>query len=153
MAWIDRFKKGDKSRTPMHADAINEIVNAVNVLINLEVSPNWIGALRMGDQNAILDLDSLVAYIDGITDLPAPPKTGISVIRSNAGSAAWESDLELDNSASVIVGESELTDGDLDLGTSGTVTINGHSYSPITVKGCDGSGNEVTYEILGRVVT
>lgn len=110
MSWIPQFVKGDRDRTPMHAEAANEIVNGINVLLNLALSPDWVGKLSMGDANTILDLQNLVDYIDAL--IPAPPTSGGYAFVAENGTKEW--------TQGIVLGDTSTVNAFLGLGSDST---------------------------------
>jgi hypothetical protein len=51
---IARLEKGNKDRTAMHADVMNEIIDKLNALLAMQVQPA--GKLIVSDANVVLDL-------------------------------------------------------------------------------------------------
>jgi hypothetical protein len=61
---IARLKTGDKTRTARHADVMNEIIDALNALQNMTVSPTGTGKFIYSDANAVLDLTNALIPLD-----------------------------------------------------------------------------------------
>ncbi len=55
---IERLKKGDKDRTARHADVMNEIIDKLNALHNMTVSPQGAGKFIYADGNIVLQLNT-----------------------------------------------------------------------------------------------
>ena len=79
---IDNVEKGDDSRTMMHADVANEVIDALNLLLGLTVTPDGAGKLMLSDGNAVLALD--------LSNILKPPPTGNHVLTAQDGSLVWE---------------------------------------------------------------
>ncbi len=88
-AKIERLKKGDSSRTARHADVMNEIIDKLNAILSLTVSPTGAGNFIFSDSNGILRLD-----ISG--GCGNPPTTGTYVCGAIDGTQQWLSTEECD---------------------------------------------------------
>ncbi len=69
---IATFEVGNSDRTPMHADAMNEIVDSLNALKQMTVSPTEAGKLVWSDSNVVLQLDatgSISVEVGDLSDL------------------------------------------------------------------------------------
>lgn len=54
---IARLEKGDSTRTAMHADVMNEIIDAINKMLALTVSPQDAGKFIWADANGVLQIE------------------------------------------------------------------------------------------------
>jgi hypothetical protein len=52
---IEPLTKGDSTRTARHADVMNEIIDKVNLLLAMSVSPQGSGKFLVSDSNIVLD--------------------------------------------------------------------------------------------------
>jgi hypothetical protein len=67
---IERLSKGDKTRTALHAQVMNEIIDAINALRSATVKPDNTGKFHFSDSNTVLELTGmktldLTVCIDG----------------------------------------------------------------------------------------
>jgi hypothetical protein len=53
---IARLEKGDRKRTALHADMMNEIIDKVNSLLSMSVSPDGAGKFIYADANTVLEI-------------------------------------------------------------------------------------------------
>ncbi len=53
---IARLEKGDSTRTARHADVMNEIIDAINKMYAMQVTPQGAGKFIWADANGVLDL-------------------------------------------------------------------------------------------------
>ena len=81
---IARLNKGDSKRTAMHADVMNEIIDRLNALLSMTVSPARAGKFTYADANVVLE--SKASGGCGDTD---PPATGTFVCGSVDGVKQW----------------------------------------------------------------
>jgi len=132
----------------MHATAANEIVDGLNVMLNMTVSPDWMGALRFGDQNAILDLGSLAAFLYPINDLLKAPGAGGFALTAVNNTRAWTQYVQFGDSAQAFVGKGSdgifkltLTDSD---GNKSNLDAGGLTFTDSTPKSCDLSITDLT---------
>jgi hypothetical protein len=88
---IAEFTKGDKERTAMHAESINELVKAINKLLKMEVKPE--GKLTVSDANAVLEVSG-TGCDEGESCVPDPPESGTFVLGGINGEMVWMSTQE-----------------------------------------------------------
>lgn len=55
---IARLAKGDKARTARHADVMNEIIDRLNAVLSMTLSPGGIGKFVYSDGNVVLQLNT-----------------------------------------------------------------------------------------------
>jgi hypothetical protein len=55
---IERLKKGDKQRTAMHADVMNEIIDVCNMFLSGAMSPQGLGKIVYGDKNWTIEFNT-----------------------------------------------------------------------------------------------
>ena len=59
---IQRFSAGEP-RTLVEAAEANKLVDAINAILGLTVSPQGCGSVKIADRNAVLDLNPLMKNI------------------------------------------------------------------------------------------
>lgn len=83
---IARLEKGDSTRTAMHADVMNEIIDAVNRMLALTVSPQGAGKFIWSDANGVLQIEASTGTGCGDEE---PPDEGTFVCGSVDGVKQW----------------------------------------------------------------
>jgi hypothetical protein len=65
---IERLAKGDKTRTARHASVMNELIDKVNLLLAMTVSPMTKGKFIFSDANVVLDASKFGGEIEVAQD-------------------------------------------------------------------------------------
>jgi len=81
---IQRLAKGDKSRTARHSDMMNEIIDALNALQNITISPQSLGKFVYAAGNVVLQLN-----LANASNIPDPPPSGTFVLGAIDGGVQW----------------------------------------------------------------
>lgn len=64
MSALEHLPEGDGGAVVLvSTTAVNRLIDKMNALIALQISPQGIGSLKVGDKNAILDLSGIREYI------------------------------------------------------------------------------------------
>ncbi len=83
---IARLEKGDSTRTARHADVMNEIIDAINKLYAMTVTPQGAGKFIWADANGVLALDGSLGGGCGDAE---PDPVGTFVCGSIDGVKQW----------------------------------------------------------------
>ncbi len=83
---IARLKKGDKSRTLLHASVGNELIDAINAILNAKVSPQSAGAFYFSDGNVVLKLTPAASSDSALPSYPETDGTYVLGVVISGGS-------------------------------------------------------------------
>jgi hypothetical protein len=54
----------DQTRTPMSAEAMNEIITRINAFLKIKIVPDGMGTFKWGDDCGVMDLDGVNKLIE-----------------------------------------------------------------------------------------